>query len=179
MAPGTTGTRLWRRTCVDRLCSQFLDLRCNAKHLVETGKASHNSQAWRMARLHLADRRTRHHMTDMIDELLPRYLAFCGCTTSGVEQQFSKVKRVLNEYRQSMSDANKDAVTRAAITEPDETTVRLAVTVWSDCWSGFRQCKPNCRWKRPRCTVEVEGQESTFHRRRVNDVAEAGLGFRL
>lgn len=58
------------RLDLDKLFAQFLALRSNALHVLETGRAACNADAWVAARKHLQDRRMRHHDSSIVDELL-------------------------------------------------------------------------------------------------------------
>ena len=65
---------------------------------------THSYDAWAETMLKLHDRRARKvHASDALAHVMHRYLAFCGCTTSGVEHAFSTVKRVLTDHRTGMS----------------------------------------------------------------------------
>ena len=156
----------------DALLEQFLVLRSNALHALESGKCSTSMEAWKLARNHLQDRRMRNHydMTS-IDQLLSRFLVFCGCTTSGVEQTFSSTSRCIGDYRKKMLPEVENLLFRVLLTPLSSDVINVAAGLYGE----FRMEKQNQRWKRPRLMVDVPGQEATYLRKRRKEVDEASM----
>ena len=54
---------------------------------------------------------TNAHPQDQLNRLLQRYIAWCGCTTSGVEQSFGKAEWLLPKRRGKLeTEAQEDEV---------------------------------------------------------------------
>ncbi|CAK9092657.1 Uncharacterized protein SCF082_LOCUS43606 [Durusdinium trenchii] len=114
------------------------------------------------------------HPCTNIDQILCRYQAFCGNTTSGVEQTFSKIVRSLGPYRQSMAKDLQNCLFRVVLAPADarDTAVRRGLQLWIDMYGEFRKHAQNTRWKRLRCSVDSAGQETAFHRKRKIEVEQ-------
>ncbi|CAE7547558.1 unnamed protein product [Symbiodinium sp. CCMP2592] len=97
------------------LFRQYMNLRRNALHLLRTGKAASNAEAWRLARSKLKDKRLSHHPTHLIDVVLCRYQCLNGFTTSGVEQSFSTFVRTLGDYRMHMQPSLQEHLLRVVL----------------------------------------------------------------
>eukprot|EP00435_Cladocopium_sp_Y103_P016117 s5396_g4.t1 len=156
----------------DALLEQFLLLRANALHYLESGKCSESVEAWKLARGHLEDRRMRNrYKVDEIDQLLSRFMIFCGNTTSGVEQTFSVTTRCIGDYRKKMTPEMQNLLFRVLLTPVCAKVIETAANLYGE----FRMEKQNQRWKVPRLLTDVPGQEATYLRKRKREVDQAGF----
>lgn len=97
--------RLARAIDVDagKLKSQFADFLPQALGLKRSSKSLSNLEAWRSAifRQFTSKSSKLRHPQDVLARLFCRYAAWCGCTTSGIEQLLSKVKTWLVSKRRN------------------------------------------------------------------------------
>lgn len=158
----------------EALQEQFLYLRANALHSLESGRCGESKAAWQLARNHLQDRRMRgKYDVTAIDQLLCRFLTFCGNTTSGVEQTFSSTSRCIGDYRKKMKPEVQSNLFRVLLSPISSEAINVAAKLYG----AFKLEKQGCRWKRPRFLKEVPGQEATYLRKRKKEVDEARVFF--
>ena len=151
------------------LLEQYIHLRTNALHTLETGKCSSSLEAWKVARRHADDRRLRNKYDfSVIDQVLSRFMVFCGNTTSGVEQTFSSTARCIGDYRRKMLPDAQNLLFRVLLTPCSAGVINVAAELYGE----FRSEKQNQRWKRPRLLKDTEGQEATYIRKRKRAVDE-------
>lgn len=82
-----------------RLGQQIIDAKPHAKYLVKQRGCS-AMEAWGEVLRKLSDRRLRKtHPSSELVVVAHRYLAFSGCSTSGVEQNFSILRRIFPPQR--------------------------------------------------------------------------------
>ncbi len=83
------------------LATQLQDAMLFAKRCFQL--SGNSMKAWKDTVAKMMDRRlqARHPMGALLP-VLQRYIAFCGCTTSGVEQTFSVLRKLLGEQRLTM-----------------------------------------------------------------------------
>ena len=139
------------------LMRQYMNLRRNALHLLRTGKAASNPEAWRLARGKLKDKRLSHHGTHLIDVVLCRYQCLNGFTTSGVEQSFSSFVRTLGDYRMHMQPELQEHLLRvvlAAESTLNKGFLKICEQIWTLRFHEFRKptkdrfrCEPSARSK--------------------------------
>ena len=154
----------------DPLLEHFFLLRANALHYLETGKCSESVEAWKLARGHLCDRRMiNRYQVDAIDQLLSRFMVFCGTTTSGVEQTFSSTTRCIGDFRKKMLPATQNLLFRVLLTPVCKKIIETAAGLYGE----FRKEKQNQRWKVPRLLKDVPYQEATYLRKRKREVDQA------
>ncbi|CAE7707229.1 unnamed protein product [Symbiodinium sp. CCMP2592] len=107
----------------DSLRAEFVDVRPMAMY--EHRKGCSNVDAWVQTILRLERKQAsvrRNHPTAVLRQVVQRYAAFSGLTTSGVEQGFSQIQRHCTPERNHM----------LLDTELDETVLQLPQTVFSD-----------------------------------------------
>eukprot|EP00959_Pyramimonas_sp_CCMP1952_P408506 8561648-Pyramimonas_sp.AAC.1 len=118
--------KAFRVSCSD-LRHQFEDVYPIALSLYQaSGKKLDPKVCWRDAFARLSDRRIReNHPVDVLRVVLQRYFLFCGCTSSGVEQSFAKVERLLDGRRGCCDGATEDDELRICLEPKSNITEQL------------------------------------------------------
>ena len=81
------------------------------------------------------------HTVDAILPVLQRYVAFCGTTTSGVEQEFGVLKQVMGEHRTNQTQHREmiELKLRHDVKETDlERLIPKAQKVWKETYGVTR-----------------------------------------
>ena len=76
---------------------------------------------------------TEAHPSDTLRLVIMRYLAFHGCSTSGVEQNFSKLQNQITPARDHMDPATYLAEAKVVI-DCSENDLKEVCKVAQDCW---------------------------------------------
>ncbi|CAJ1418510.1 unnamed protein product [Effrenium voratum] len=112
------------------LHDQYLDILPIALHEAATSGRS-PFESWRNAVLRARKGKGSGHPTDVLGQALAYYGAWNGLTTSGVEQGFSKIERLIPKDRRLMAEATKDTELRLLFhAEDPDALCKQAVQVW-------------------------------------------------
>ena len=151
-----------------QLFKEYCDLRRNALHVMQTGKAANNTHAWTQARGKLNDRRLKQYGTSHIDVILCRYVALCGSTTSGVEQTFATFVRNLGDFRLNMLPSLQEHLLRVVLgpETASDAFMKDCQRMWSQLFSEFRKSSCSSRWLATRERSALDGTETSWQKRR-------------
>ena len=171
-------TRLAQVFSVDKqqLVAEFYDVRPYAMHHA-TSHATSSFDAWRAAlrKINRSASARKAHPTEILMSIMVRYGAFNGCTTSGVEQLFSRMAACQTSERLSASFETLLAETKI-VADYDrcggQTVCKLAASYWSSHFGPPRSSAKDRLDTGVGKRKREEAQEPLFHKF-VN-----GLGFR-
>ena len=128
------------------LSQQFLDGFRTAQSLLHSGKVESSMEAWQSAIQMLRKNAARKVQSQAmaswaeLQHVAARYFAFCGATTSGVEQSFAVYVDAVSDQRQNLKKDLQAGQLRMALQKPCQQVANHSVQIWSETWAAPRQC---------------------------------------
>ena len=132
---------------LDSLKMQFFDHGCVAAKLKREKGLESNAAAWKAAKSQLNDRRLAlRHPSTSFDPVHAAYGGL-GCSTSGLESDFSVYKRVMGEHRLSAGEAIEEGRLRIMFCPKDKrkNIAKKARLVWKTIYKKSRK-RVSARW---------------------------------
>lgn len=153
---------------------QAIDARPHAMYLVKQRDCT-AMEAWGEVLRKLSDRRMRKtHPSEALSAVAYRYLAFSGCTTSGVEQNFSVLQRIFPKERNGLSSRLEAGELRlhVDITESEfPSVVDAARKIWGETYGESRRSPLSPKWR------SGQGEELRCHQNVALDQGDSpGIG---